>query len=126
MSSYFSKFEILGETKGNKIILRKRPRMNNSFAKLFYGEIIARDDCSEIIGKFQMATWIRIFIPIWFGGTGLFLIGSLFSSELDFESIRGTLLMLIFGFLLVVAGRWFGKGDESIILEWLEKRCLGV
>jgi hypothetical protein len=124
---------VLGEVTDATFRLQKRRYWRNDFAPNLYGKIKAGDGGSRIEAYFDVSRWVKFFMRIWLGGVFLFGGPIFVLSALDFLPGRHytsgdkwvglTVLpvMVLWGFLLPRIGRWFGKGDERFLLEFVQQ-----
>ena len=128
-SKYFGDDSItLGKVKGSSFWLRKNPGWyRNSFSQIFYGKVIDREDCCEVVGIFRIATHVYILSMIFFSYMFVFIVPMFCKHPV----LRPTLLFCVIGMAVIggVFGWWFVKWqekEESVVMDFLKKRCLGI
>ena len=135
--SWFGNFgsrEVVGHVSERSIRLRKRIGYKNSFQTILIGRLERHEAGTIFRGKARMATFLRCFMTVWFGG--LVLIGGILSvaavgQVLGFAApaMQGNLplplvpvifiLMLAFGVGLVRFGRWLARDEERFLVQFL-------
>jgi hypothetical protein len=132
LSGYKGDRDIFGEIVGNTFHLRKRRYWRNDFAPHFYGEIQSDPRGTRIVGRFDLADRVRLFMWFWLGGVVL-IGGSIFvaclsdvmtgSHHIQGDAWVGLVVppaMVLFGILLPRFGRLMGRSEERFILEQLQ------
>jgi hypothetical protein len=132
LSGYKGDQDILGKVVGSTFHLQKRRYWRNDFAPHFYGEIQSDPGGTRIVGRFDLADWVRLFMWFWLGCVVL-IGGSIFvaclsdvmtgSRHVDGDAWVGLVVppaMVLFGILLPRFGRLMGRGEERFILEHLQ------
>jgi len=113
-------WEILGKFRDNKfrlhVILKYKKILLRPY---FYGKVVKTENGSEIIGKFRLHPLEIIFMSIWFAAAGFgclicFLQTKSWEALIPFWAIA-------FGFLMMKAFQWFGRGSEEHIIIFLNK-----
>lgn len=132
LSGFAGDRPVLGEVSGNTFRLQKRRYWKNDFAPHFYGRLLPGPGGTRIEGYFDMSPWVRRFMRFWLAGVvvigGPIAILALMdmvtgSHRLTGDTRVGLIVppsMIIFGILLPRCGRLLGRGEESVILGFLE------
>lgn len=136
----FSMGEMRGKVNSEKnkfYLLKTKAYYSNSFSRIFYGELIKKENGTIIQGSFCRHIIVKLFMTIWFGGV-IFVGGIMFlvcfsnvflgTSNGDGNSVLGLIIppiMFIFGILLVKSGVWFSINEEKYVLEFIRKTLKG-
>jgi hypothetical protein len=133
LSGYSGSCPVLGEVMQDTFRLQKRRYWRNDFSPQLYGKFQSETGGSRIEAQFGLSPWVRMFMRIWLIGVGaiggpIFVLSSLDlltgSSYLTGDSYVGLIVppaMILWGFILPKIGRFFGQGDEQILLEFIQR-----
>lgn len=105
-----------GRVHQENFVLTKLASFKNGFARDLHGTVVAREDGSEIIYRFELNMVVRIMFSLWFIlviillGAGIL---SVFSSQTRLELIVGPLILLAGGIFLINFAMNKGKQEES-------------
>ena len=120
--------KVHGEIRGEAFRLHTRRFYVNSFAPFFYGRLGEADGGAVIVGEFKMNPLIRLLTVFWFSFIALFAVGALIVPAKQVPGIgagRMTLFIALaclaaVGAGVVQCGRWLGRSEEEVILDFLK------
>lgn len=105
-----------------------RPRIRNSFRTRLAATLEPDGTGTRIAGDLGAPRFVTLFTGCWFVFVAIFTVPSMGLALFGGLPLRHTLAfalipiaMIVFGTLLIVAGRWHGKRDAADILAFLEK-----
>src|ERR1019366_6816724 len=136
LSGYEGSKPVIGWIDGYQFYLHKQRYWFNSFAPLFYGNFLPAERGIVIEGYFDTPRWTKWFLRLWLAAGillgGPFLIGSILDLVERRATSGGDVLIgflvppcfILFGFLIPKIGLWLGIGEESFILEYLQRTFL--
>jgi hypothetical protein len=124
-SSVFKAFgsqEAVGKVSESSVRLQRViPFVGNSFKPFFFGSFHQVDGRVILSGHFAMHWLVKAFFSLWFGFilliTGSDLVHALPSNDKWHRVLNGS-VMLLFGYALIMGGKWFARND----IAWLSER----
>jgi hypothetical protein len=131
-SGYKGSRPVLGEIGVDNFRVQKRRYWRNDFAPHFYGRLYQETGGTRIEGYFDSARWVKLFMRFWIGAVVLFGSPIFIRSLLDVTTVSRNVIgdawvgvivppaMVAFGFLLPKFGRLLGRGEERLLLAFLE------
>ncbi len=133
LSGYRGSLPVFGEVTENTFHLQRRRYWRNDFAPHLYGQIEAEARGSRVNAHFDVSPWVRMFMRIWLVVVAL-ISGPIFvlslldlltgSHHLTGDYVIGLIVppaMILWGFLLPRIGRFFGRGDERFLLDFVQQ-----
>jgi hypothetical protein len=132
LSGYKGSLPVIGTVSDRTFRLQKRRFGRNDFSPQFHGEFQAEPGGSRIEGHFDISSWVKVFMRLWLGGVVLLggpifvltlidvLKGSHYMNSDTWVGLAVPPAMLAWGFLLPRIGRFFGRGEERFLLEFME------
>jgi hypothetical protein len=122
--TFFGKKLVVGQVSRSRLWLRKRTGYRNSFQTLLTATLSTADSGETLLTcRTGMSAFVIAFMCVWFGGViwigGLFvppLLNGVFVEPV-FLILPG---MLLFGAGLVSFGRWLAKGEDELLVSFLE------
>ena len=119
----FFKEAIIGiVSEGYIRLYRYRPFFQNSFAPIFTGKFRCSNGVTVLEGHFAVNLISRIFMMVWFGFIGIFILLAGFQiatkeeiQASDFLFLIFPVLLIFFGIGLLKFGTYFGESDKSHI-----------
>ena len=102
--------------------LKNNIHCRNSFSRIFYGELINKEDGTVICGNFQVPILTEIFMTIWFSVLIFGFIVAFSDVDKFLGVIIGVPIIFIIGVIFVAYGIESSKKDEQYILKLLEKK----
>lgn len=119
--------EVYGTILGTAFQLRVRTYWCRSCATVFSGRFTTSNNETLIQGEFSIHPALKAFLICWCLGIGLFAL-LVISSLWNGASVKDVGIMLIYlacglasPIVLVKACRWFGRGQQKTIAEFLRK-----
>jgi hypothetical protein len=136
LSGYKGSKPVIRWFDGYQFYLHKRRYWHNSFAPLFFGNLVSRDHGTTIEGYFDMPRFAKTFMRIW--TAGVVLLGSPIFALTLVDLLKGShhtegsaavgLLvppgMVLFGLFMPKVGLWLSRNEESFIVEFLRENLL--
>lgn len=97
------------EIKGDKLRLQKNVIQQSGFKPTFYGKFVRESNVTKLIGEFKYSTFDYIFPVIWYSFFVITGVGGLIALIIDSSNSEGdpvglmsfTVLMPIFGYLII-------------------------
>lgn len=126
-------FRVAGEVAAGRVsesrvsLQRVIPMVGNSFKPFFIGRFERRQGRVVLTGRFTMLALVRLFMLVWFGFVGVFVVGDLLAGLAHPKALAAApfgLLMLAFGFALLRLGAWLSRNDPAWLSEVI-RRALG-
>lgn len=116
---------VVGKSTVDRVrLFRYRPFLSNSFAPYFTGSFQLRQGGTVLEGHFSMHWLTKAFMALWFGALlfGLFYSAVyIISNPADVQNMGGPIatmvIMLLFGIVLLVTGKWFARQDRDVIAQ---------
>lgn len=116
---------VVGKSTVDRVrLFRYRPFVSNSFAPYFTGSFQLKHGGTVLEGHFSMHWLTKAFMALWFGALLLGLLYSavyVFSNPADAHNMGGPIatmvIMLLFGIVLLVTGKWFARQDRDAIAQ---------
>lgn len=120
----------LGKVEGNRFHVFRSMKSRghqNSFVPVLYGEVSATPAGSRIEGRFELHSFVRRFMKLWFGMLGCMapiavLVGVVMLLQEKWDGAMPIVIplgMFLFGLAMVKAGRRLGRSEEKGIAEFL-------
>lgn len=112
-------------TESRVSLQRVIPMVGNSFKPFFVGHFVQSDGKVKLIGRFTINWFVKIFMAVWFGGIGFFIVGGIVAA---IRAPRMTAFpltaigMLAFGVGLLYLGAWFSRNEVA----WLSDVIRGA
>lgn len=103
-------------TESRVSLQRVIPMVGNSFKPFFVGRFVQSNGKVRLVGRFTLHWFVKLFIAVWLGGVGFFVI---FGTIAAIHSPRNAplpltaLAMLIFAIGLFRLGGWFSRNDAA-------------
>lgn len=121
----FFREAVVGKSTVDRVrLFRYRPFLSNSFASYFTGSFQLRQGGTVLEGHFSMHWLTKAFMALWFGALLLGLLYSavtVFSNPVEVQNmgrpIATMVIMLLFGIVLLVTGKWFARQDRDVIAQ---------
>ena len=117
--AFFPKQDFVGSVRGNRVRIRRNIAYRNSFQTVFDGRIETEFGGTILRGNFGMHALVIAFMVVWFGFLLVAIaldVGNL--GSFGFASLA-PLGMVMFGVLLVLAGRYAARNEEQQIANFL-------
>lgn len=110
-----------GQLRGNEFEIKRIISYRNSFLPIIKGQLQTIGTGTRIIVKMRIHVAVMVFMAVWFGFVGLFLLANLLNSEENVDAILFPVGMLFFGYALVMGGYLFESYRTKEILTDITK-----